>query len=190
MTNVAIKPKLIQELSQVLNMPLTLISGTVGLIKINLPWDKLFSRGKGEPEPLVIELHDLKIHTRLPNELQRVYIYTKKQKLIESFMRKFTERQESQLSFLNKLKIYFFGSITILVKNIELEIGVQMRHSITVSISAQSITFRKDSSSNSTKFDVNALSVGYRSAKETRKEYILREASLDFQANKQKAEWE
>lgn len=93
MTNVAIKPKLMHELSQALGIPLILNSGNIGLIKLNLPWDKLFSRKTGEPEPLIIELHGIKIKTRLPNDLQRAYVQGKRRKLIEDFMQQFSKIQ-------------------------------------------------------------------------------------------------
>ncbi len=37
-----IKPKLVEELSQILGMPLEHISGSISSLGLNLPWQRLF----------------------------------------------------------------------------------------------------------------------------------------------------
>lgn len=78
--NLGIKADLLQELSQIIKVPLVLTSGSIESVSLNLPWEKLLSAKKDQAIAVVIS--GIKINARLPNELQKPYILLRKKKLI------------------------------------------------------------------------------------------------------------
>lgn len=55
-----------------------------------------------------------------------------------------------------------------------------MRHSITISLSASTLRFHKDSKSKKSKFEIGALSLAYRTTQDPKYEYIISDASVSF----------
>jgi len=41
-SNFKIKPKFVEDISQKIQIPLELVSGEIGSLKLNKPWEKLF----------------------------------------------------------------------------------------------------------------------------------------------------
>lgn len=64
------------------------------------------------------------------------------------------------------------------MRNLELEINIQMKHSLIASLAVHYIKFQKDTKSNNTRFEVRDLVLGYRLSKETKIENIINKADI------------
>ena len=79
-----VEPKLVEEISQFLNIPLTLVQGSIDHIHLNTPWMNIFSMGKNRSS-LEINIDGLKIKARLENDIKFNYLEKKKWKILERF---------------------------------------------------------------------------------------------------------
>lgn len=71
---------MLQELSQLIKMPLILVSGSIESVSLNIPWDSLFLTKKEESISVIIS--GIKISAKLPTDLQREYVIGRKKKII------------------------------------------------------------------------------------------------------------
>ena len=79
--NSTIRPKLVELLSEVLQMPLELISGSISSLTLNKPWEKLFLFMNS---PIKIITEGIRLRTKLKSTFSEDFTLRKKRHLIES----------------------------------------------------------------------------------------------------------
>jgi len=78
--NSTVKPKMAELLSQVLQMPLELISGSISSLTLNKPWEKLFILVNS---PIKISIDGIRLRAKLKNSYNEDYILKKRQNIID-----------------------------------------------------------------------------------------------------------
>jgi hypothetical protein len=88
-----------------------------------------------------------------------------RKKIIEKFTQEFQKKGTSKLTFLNKLKENFIGNFCIEIRDISIEISIQMKYFLICILNIDMIKFWKDIKLGKTSFEMNKVSLGYRFSK-------------------------
>jgi hypothetical protein len=143
--NSKVKPKLVEELSQGLSMPLEHIEGSVSSLSINVPWQRLFRLLESEVR---VVMTGLRLRSRLRSSLNEEYLLKKRHLSVEAITERLFNPLESiskNSSFINaKLQEYFLNTIVLEVRDVAIEIEVDLKHKVAIILKVDSLVMRRE----------------------------------------------